>query len=76
MGEKLHWIVDLRILYEGRHKIQTRDASTREGAITEVKFNITTVLGRELKAPAKVILDGDETDYIPWENVQSIEKLP
>lgn len=67
--------VDFRALHFGRMRIETIDGATREGKITRLHYGQRTVLGRVLQYPERIVLDNEESDYIPWELVKTITKI-
>ncbi len=56
-----------------RVKLVTHDGLYRHGLLTSFRTTTTTIYGVPHHFPEWLILNGEETDPIPWEQIKSID---
>jgi len=70
----IRWTINLEDLKHGTHVVETKEGARREGKITEVTFTTQLLYGQEVRTPATLIINNDQSDFIQWELIKSISR--
>jgi hypothetical protein len=65
------WQIDLAQLIDRRVTVETREGHNRNGVLTEIRYDATSIIGHTVEYPTAIVLDGD--DLIPFAQIVSLK---
>lgn len=70
----IRWTINLDDLKNGQHVVETKEGVRRVGKITDIEFQEVSIYDQKVRIPSKLIINNDQSDFIQWELVKSINR--
>lgn len=70
----IRWDIDLKDLKLGDVIIETNTGTMRSGRITKINMVEQVIMGKKVKRPGSIEMNGEQSDFIDWGNIVRIER--